>query len=689
VDGSGVVYVADYGNHTIRKISTGGVVSTLAGFAGNFGSADGTGTNAQFYQPEAIVVDSSGFVYVADTANQSIRKITSAGAVSTLAGLAGNFGSADGTGTNAQFYSPQGVAVDRNGILYVADSANNTLRKVTAAGVVSTLAGLAGSSGSADGTNNHARFWSPIGVAITGTNSPTLYVADSLNSTIRRVAASGTNWVVTTLAGSASTGSADGPPDTARFNSPQSVAVDNAGNVYVADSQNSTLRKFTPSGIVSTVAGAPNNAGSADGIGTNAQFNELQGIAVDASGTLYVADTANNTIRRISAAGVVSTLAGVAGNPGSADATGTNAQFWHPEGVAVDTFGNVYVADSWNCTIRQVTPSGVVSTLAGVPASPGTTDGTNSSALFNWPVGVALDNSGNLFVSDSFNHTIRQLSLSGTNWVVTTVAGLGGSWGNADGTNSDARFYFPQGLVADSAGDLYVLDSGNCLVRKLTPSGANWVVSTVAGKANVSGSANGTGPNALFNFAAGIAKNNSGALYLVDGGNNLLRPAWLITNNAPTIITPPLSQAAPRGATVTFSVSAVGTAPIQYQWRFSNTNLPNATNTTLTLNDVNPSTAGAYSIVVSNTYGTAATNATLTVQPFVLDAPFAHAPFGTNGLRLQAEGVLANQYLTLYASTDLIHWLPVLTNAPAAGSVQMVDTNAAAFPSRFYRAAEQ
>lgn len=333
------------------------VISTLAGLAGAFGTSDGTGTNARFASPFGIAVGAGGNVYVADTYNHTIRKITPAGAVSTLAGLAGNPGSADGPGAGARFNTPFGLAVDSAGNIYVADTGNDAVRKITPAAVVSTLAGLAGSPGSADGNGSTAQFNAPFGVTVD--SSGNVYVADQGNNIIRKITPSR---VVTTLAGLAgSAGYADGTGSQARFYAPFGVAVDNAGNVYVADTGNHTIRKITPSGVVSTLAGRFGIAGSADGLRADARFNGPFGIAADnssngsstdAPGDLYVADTYNHTIRKITATGVVSTPAGLAGTAGHSDGAGSNAQFYNPSQTAVDAGGNVYVADSGNNTIR-------------------------------------------------------------------------------------------------------------------------------------------------------------------------------------------------------------------------------------------------------------------------------------------------------------------------------------------------
>jgi len=330
---------------------------------------------------------------------------------------------------------------------------------------------------------------------------------------------------INTLAGNASQGSADGFGSDAQFNLPVSVTVDSAGNIYVADTLNSTIRSITPAGAVSTLAGFAGNFGSANGTGTNAQFYGPQGIAADSAGFLYVADTANATIRKISPAGTVNLLAGSAGNFNSFDGAGANANFYQPEGLAVDGAGNVYVADSWNHTIRKITPAGAVSTLAGLAGNFGAADGTNSKARFNRPARIALDRAANLFVTDFLNHTIRQITPSGT---VSTIAGLAGVWGSADGTNSAARFFQPHGICVADAATLFVVDSGNQTLRRISAIGTNWVVSTVAGLSGTAGYTDGTGTAAEFYFPAGSALDSAGRLYLADSGNNVIRMTWVV-----------------------------------------------------------------------------------------------------------------------------------------------------------------
>ena len=349
----------------------------------------------------------------------------------TIAGTAGNSGSNDGTNRVAQFHWPEGITVDTKGNLYVVDNYENTTRKVAPAGpnwVVNTIAGTAGNNGIADGTNSVAQFHEPVSITMDGLGQ--LYVADGGNNTIRKVTPVGTNWVVTTIAGTAGSGGpADGTNGSAQFNYPSGITVDTNGNLYVADTVNETIRKLTPVGtnwVVTTIAGQVGNRDSSDGTNFAAQFNGPSSITIDGLGNLYVADTYNYTIRKLTPAGtnwVVSTIAGTALNSGGNDGTNGSAQFNNPSGITVDASGNLYVADTYNYTIRKVAPVGtnwVVSTLAGVAGITGTNDGTGASALFSLPYAVAVDGAGNLYVGDTLNGTIRK----GQNVAVLAVPNL-------------------------------------------------------------------------------------------------------------------------------------------------------------------------------------------------------------------------------------------------------------------------
>ena len=759
VDSAGNVYVAEWESHVIRKVTPAGVVTTLAGLANNAGAADGTGSAARFRNPRSMAVDSAGNVFVADFFNHAIRKITPGGVVTTLAGLLESSGSADGTGGTARFRNPSGVAVDSAGNVYVADHNNHTVRKVTPGGVVTTLAGLAGGPGSADGVGSAARFNNPINLAVDSAGN--IYVSDYVNHTIRKLtpaveaaasvvtvsegsgafttnalatsisagpadesgqtvsftvannnnalfsvqpamAANGTltftpaanlfgtatvtvtavdsgpatapdvntsaaqtftitvanvneaptvafstnNVVtledtattvngfasvtsfglnessqtlvghvltaantalfsvqpaintsgvltftpalnvhgsttvavvsqdsggtagggvdkttntfaititpvndapsfalavgagggggagtVTTLAGSAPfNGSVDGTGSAARFGYPAGVAVDSAGNVYVGDGDNNLIRKITPAGVVTMLAGTAGPAGSVDGTGAAARFSNPNGVAVDTAGNVYVADTYNHTIRKITPAGVVTTVAGTAGTQGSADGTGPAAQFRNPRGVAVDGAGNLYVTDTSNQLIRMITPAGVVTTLAGSVGATANVDGTGSAARFQNPWGIAVDSAGNLYVGGFYNQTIRKVTPAG---VVTTLAGTADTVGSADGTGLAAQFNYPSGVAVDAAGNVYVTDTFNHTIRQVTSAG---VVTTVAGLAGASGSADGTSA-ARFSSPYGITVDSIGNLYVADYGNHTIRKITGVASAAPSGIT--------------------------------------------------------------------------------------------------------------------------------------------------------
>jgi sugar lactone lactonase YvrE len=429
--------------------SQAGAGPTLASFAGvvsGEGFADGPGAQARLYQPSAVVLDPQDNLLVADFQNHTIRKITPAGVVTTLAGIPGVPGSTNGAGAAALFNFPAGLATDAAGNVFVADS-NNLIRMVTPAGVVSPVSGTAGVAGSANGPGANALFNNPGALALDGQGN--LYVADTGNNTIRKLAPSQGAWTVSTLAGTAgTTGSTNGTGPAASFNNPAGLAVDGSGNLFVADTGNQILRKITPLGVVTLFAGTAGVTGAADGTVAAASFRSPYGLAVNGSGTVYAADFYNNTIRAIDPSGSVSTLAGRPGAPGFRDGPGLAAWFNHPGRLAVDAAGNAYVPDSYNNVLRKITPAGVVTLLAGMPG-----------------------------VADSRNNTIRKISPAG---VVSTFAGTAGTRGSADGAGAAASFNLPADLATDPSGNIYVTDFYNGTIRAISPGG---VVTTLAGVA--------------------------------------------------------------------------------------------------------------------------------------------------------------------------------------------------------------
>ena len=537
-------------------------VSTWAGLAGAAGSGGATRSAARFSAPAGVAVDGAGSIYVADTGNSTIRKITPAGAVSTLAGSAGLTGSANGAGAAARFKYPGGVAADAAGNVYVADTGNSIIRQITAAGMVSTLAGSPGNPGSADGTGSAARFSSPQGVAVDGAGN--VYVADTGNSTIRKITSTGR---VTTLAGSpGNTGNADGAGSAAQFNSPAGVAVDSAGRVYVTDAGSECVRRVSSNGQVTTLAGALSTLRWCDhgyagenvyrdsclralqARGATSTFHPLQntsgGWNLWADGNvvlgMYILGTpspvdghrTDDWVDRCSRVGVTTQIPMLFNSPDvfAADFSEHDAYLrwvansinWAPAAqfivcIGLDVDRNQQISTAWTpayvnqmagklkqytsnrfklaiharypqCltwgtgasidiiyveTVQPWDADVMASTLADVKARTGKTavalttgtsvDGVGTAARFKSPAGIAVDDAGSLYVSDTDSHTLRKIA-PGT--MTTTLAGLAGNPGAANGAGSTARFNQPAGTAVDKAGNVFVADCLNHTIRK-------------------------------------------------------------------------------------------------------------------------------------------------------------------------------------------------------------------------------
>lgn len=582
---------------------TGAGTVTVALFAGSLqgaGSQDGVGTAAQFNSPSGVAQDVAGNAYVADTANHTLRRIAPDGTVTTLAGTAGQAGSTDGGGAAARLSSPRGIAIDGAGNLYVADSGNHVVRKVQTGGVVTTVAGVAGQSGTVDGGAQVARLQSPSDVALDAAGN--LYVVSG--GAVRRISPDGTVATFATsralpvtavtvdglgnvyVAESPASGPTSGAGTVRKLSSqgeplawggaadgivgvpyPADLAADSAGNVYVAvsgafnpvPSVRSTSRlvvRISSIGEVATVAGLANDDRTADGIGTAARLRDPRAISLGAGGRLVVVETEPGTVRQIDSQGRVSTLAGGQGD-GLADGQGTAARLFDPRGIAAAADGTLYVADSGNRALRRISSNGAVTTVAavaqtsadgpatgfsgaltrvavtpsrvfveGVGGSPsvravygieasgryrGVADSTRSaSGLAATPTGqlylastdtvFAIDANGNrstlatgfqgisdiayspsglVYVADQFDHTVRSINAQGQ---VTLVAGAPGISGSVDGTASQSRLNGPANLALDGAGNLYVADATT--LRKITPQGNVTTVASLSGRVN-------------------------------------------------------------------------------------------------------------------------------------------------------------------------------------------------------------
>ena len=374
--------------------------------------------------------------------------------------------------------------------------------------------------------------------------------------------------IISTVAGTVGVSATkDGTGTAAQFTNPASVAVDPAGNIYVADPTAQVIRKITSTGVVSIFAGALNTSGTADGAGTAARFNGPSGVAVDGSGNVYVADTNNHTIRGISGTtGNVFTLAGTPGQAGSVDSNGsaTPARFNFPFGVAVDTFGTVYVADTYNHMIRRVAANGTVSTMGGSAGIRGTADGGLGTSRFAYPIGITVDAQGFIYVADSQNNTIRKINQGN---VVTTIAGTAGAAGTADGVAlTVARFNQPNGVAVDSTGTVYVADTFSHTIRSIVTTNGVATVTTLAGLAGTQGSTDGTGAVARFSQPNSLSVDANGNLYIADTQNRTIRRSGAVT--PPVITRQPVNTAVAPGGTATFSVAASGApAPSVFSWQ--------------------------------------------------------------------------------------------------------------------------
>lgn len=507
--------------------------------------------------------------------------------LTTFAGQSGARGYDDGIGSAARFYGPSGLVADSSGGIYVADALNNTIRRITAASGVTTLAGgnineitNAPERGFADGTGRGALF--SFGVGETGRSGA------------------------------------------------RTLGLDSAGNLYVADTLNHVIRKLTPAGVVTTLAGSAGSSGSVDGTGAAAQFSSPYGVAVDGAGNVYVADAGNNTIRKVTAAGVVSTLAGRDGaNSGSTDGSGANARFNNPGGIAADSAGNLYVCDTNNHTVRKVTATGGVTTLAGAAGIRGSSDGIGLNARLNGPTGIAVDGAGNVYVSDTGNGTIRKITAAG---FVSTIVGLAGLTGSAEGTGNAARLSTPYGVAVDGAGNLFIADSGNHLIRKgvaaTAPTvaiqtqpksqyvnvGANVVLAVAAtatpapsyqwrkNNANIPGATNAS----LAIGSAAFADEATYAVVVTSGAVSVTSSAAILQVYPSSVIIPPIlflaqpqEQTVSIGQSATFIVDVTGSATPSYQWQREETNIAGATNATFTLASAQLADAGNYRVVVS------------------------------------------------------------------------------------------
>ncbi|NOQ80294.1 MAG: hypothetical protein GQ546_12955, partial [Gammaproteobacteria bacterium] len=427
----------------------------------NDGISDSSDVCPTFYDPNQENTDGDSFGDACDT--DGVDYI-----INTIAGTGVDGYSGDeGLATQAQLSYPYGLTIDYNGNLYIADTDNSSIRKITPEGIITTVAGTGDYGYSGDGGEaTQAQLDMPYG--LTTDSAGNLYIADTYNNRIRKVTPEG---IISTIAGTGEYGySGDGGLAVqAQLDSPYDLTIDNAGNLYIADTYNYRIRKVTPEGIISTIAGTGDYGFSGDGgLATQAQLDDPHGISIDAAGNLYIADTYNNRIRKVTPEGIISTIAGTGSYGFSGDGGfATQAQFDEPWALTIDSAGNLYIADVYNNRIRKVSPEGIITTVAGTGNyGDGGDGGLATQAQLDEPYGLTMDSAGNLYIADVYNNRIRKVSPEG---IISTIAGTGDFGYSGDGEDAaHAQLDEPYGLTSDSAGNLYIADTFNNRIRKLT-----------------------------------------------------------------------------------------------------------------------------------------------------------------------------------------------------------------------------
>ena len=515
VDTSGNLFFADTYNSRIRKINASGIISTVAGGGGSLGDGSAA-TSAKLNNPTWVAIDTAGNLYIADTANFRIRKVNASGIISTIAGNGTQGYSGDGGNANtAKINQANGVSVDSKGNVFIADIGSHCIRKITNS-IITTVAGNGTNGFSGDGgfaTNAYLAYPS----STVSDSAGNLFVVDSANNRIRKI----TNGIISTVVGQAVANNIQAT--NAALDVPWGLAIDQQGNLFITDYYNNVVRKMDANGMLSIVAGNGIPAFSGDGgAATNASLNRPNGVSVDLAGNLFISDYQNQRIRKIDTNGIITTVAGTGIAGYSADnVAATNSKLNRPYGVAVDGLGNLFVADRFNNRVRKIDTNGIITTYAGNGhsslGSPDYNVAATSTAVS--PYSVCLDATGNLYIGDS-NTSIRKV---GTNGIITTIANQPANFGFSDDGYYAyfASLSFAFGMAVDSTGNLFISDLSNNRIRKI---GTNGIINTIAGQSvqGFSGD-NGSANLATFSAPYGITLDAAGNLCFADSGNNRIR----------------------------------------------------------------------------------------------------------------------------------------------------------------------
>lgn len=535
VDGLGRVFIADSGNHRIRRIDGDGTIRTIAG-VGSPGSAGdgGPATSAQLNAPRGVALDGFGRVFVADRLNYKIRLIDLDGTIRTIAGIGFPGSSADGgAAVSAALISPSGVAVDSLGRVVIAEVDDHRVRRIELDGTLTTVAGTSTPGFSGDGGPAiNAQLFLPFGVAVDAADR--VVIADSGNHHVRRVDIDGTIHSIAGIGGFGDNGGFNGDgglATAAQLQFPVGVAVDSSDRVLIADTLNLRIRRIERNGAIGTLAGTGTPGVPGDGrAATSAPLANPSSLAIDSLGRWIIADSGypgigpfNNSVRRMNVDGTITTIAGQAGSYGFVgDGGPANAALLStPRGVAVDALDRVIIADTQNHAIRRIDSSGNISTIVGTGTVPGYSGdlGPANRATLREPHGVAVDAPGRVMIADTGNHVIRRLQIDGT---IRTIAGTGTAGYSGDGfLATSAQLSRPTGVAVDGVGRVVIADTGNHVVRRIE---LDATIANIAGTGTAGYSGNGGAASlAQLSSPTGVAFDAAGRLLIADSGNHAIR----------------------------------------------------------------------------------------------------------------------------------------------------------------------
>jgi trimeric autotransporter adhesin len=533
IDSSGDVFIADTENDLVEKVTSGGTLSILAGKVGQFGApTPGPASSSKLNLPGGVAVDGSGNLYIADTDNGLVEEVTS-GTLSILAGKVGQFGApTPGPASSSDLWGPSGVAIDGSGDLYIADYQNSVVEKV-AGGTLSILAGESSHAGlPTPGPASSSDLGNPMALALDGSGA--LYIADATNNLVEKVSSGGT---LSVIAGDGPLGGAPtpGPAASSALGSPVDVATDAGGDLYIADTGNNVIEKITPSGTLSIVAGDGQAGPPTPGPATSSGLSDPSAIAVDNQGNLYIADPLDYVVEKVTPGGTLSIIAGQVGQiapPMPGPATSSDLA---PFGLAVDGSGDVYIADDIATStttaayVLEVTPSGTLSIVAGTGLIGSPTAGPATSSEFDFPAGLAVDGAGNLYISDVYANVVAKVTPAGT---LSIVAGSGQLGAPVPGPATSSPLNNPGGIAVDGSGDLFIANTGSNDVLAVSPSET---LSILAGSGNIGPPTPGPASASALNGPLGVAADANGNVYIADATNDDVEEVFSgITTPTPT-----------------------------------------------------------------------------------------------------------------------------------------------------------